>query len=270
MKTINQKSVNTSINKNLSFNDKPLQIVNLNDNQIWITSKSLAEALDYSREDNITLIYKRHQNEFTEKMSKIAENINLAVSENLITKTRIFSLRGCHLISMFSKTKVAKDFRKWVLDILDKEVKQKDSEWYKDIKITAEEEPKPYPFLEIDDEPIEWADILNHKKLNIVEKIIEKNHKEAIAKYKTQNLFLINNKNIFYPIKELFTYSQYQKYSQEIYRAIFRMDDDKIMRIKHIWEHLCIREDAIDELKQRLKASQYRKVEEVGQYRLSA
>lgn len=37
-------------------------------------------------------------------------------------ESRIFSLRGCHLIAMFSKTDIAKQFRKWVLDILDREV----------------------------------------------------------------------------------------------------------------------------------------------------
>ncbi len=35
---------------------------------------------------------------------------------------RVFSLRGAHLIAMFARTEIAKEFRKWVLDILDKEV----------------------------------------------------------------------------------------------------------------------------------------------------
>ncbi|MDQ9668887.1 hypothetical protein RF033_15005, partial [Serratia marcescens] len=35
---------------------------------------------------------------------------------------RIFSLRGAHLIGMFARTKLAKEFRKWVLDILDQEI----------------------------------------------------------------------------------------------------------------------------------------------------
>ncbi len=34
----------------------------------------------------------------------------------------IFSLRGAHLIAMFSRTAVAIEFRRWVLDVLDKEV----------------------------------------------------------------------------------------------------------------------------------------------------
>jgi prophage antirepressor-like protein len=34
-------------------------------------------------------------------------------------EVRIFSLRGCHLLAMFSRTPVAKEFRAWALDILD-------------------------------------------------------------------------------------------------------------------------------------------------------
>ena len=40
--------------------------------------------------------------------------------ENLRRKARIFSLRGCHLVAMFARTPVAKAFRRWVLDVLDK------------------------------------------------------------------------------------------------------------------------------------------------------
>ena len=35
-------------------------------------------------------------------------------------RCRIFSLRGCHLLAMFARTPVAKQFRHWVLDVLDK------------------------------------------------------------------------------------------------------------------------------------------------------
>lgn len=45
--------------------------------------------------------------------------INNSLSEKTV---RIFSLRGAHLIAMFANTLVAKEFRKWCLDILDKEV----------------------------------------------------------------------------------------------------------------------------------------------------
>lgn len=48
--------------------------------------------------------------------------INLTTSGNLKRAVRIFSLRGAHLIAMFARTKIAKEFRKWVLNILDKEI----------------------------------------------------------------------------------------------------------------------------------------------------
>ena len=35
---------------------------------------------------------------------------------------RVFSLRGAHLLAMFARTPKAKEFRRWVLDILDCEV----------------------------------------------------------------------------------------------------------------------------------------------------
>ena len=37
-------------------------------------------------------------------------------------QVRVFSLRGCHLLGMLARTKVAKEFRHWVLDVLEKEV----------------------------------------------------------------------------------------------------------------------------------------------------
>ena len=43
-------------------------------------------------------------------------------------EVRIFSLRGAHLIAMFARTAIAKQFRKWVLDVLDREVVTKQLE----------------------------------------------------------------------------------------------------------------------------------------------
>ena len=101
----------------LTFKDISFHPVNQNDDQIWITSSELARALGYAREDSVSRIYDRNSDEFTSDMTKIIDNpqtVNLTV--------RIFSLRGCHLITFFARTPVAKEFRKWVLDVLDKEV----------------------------------------------------------------------------------------------------------------------------------------------------
>ncbi|HHE8893230.1 TPA: P22AR C-terminal domain-containing protein [Haemophilus influenzae] len=65
-------------------------------------------------------IYGRNADEFTPEMTALVE----MQTAGGLQKVRIFSLRGAHLIAMFARTKVAKAFRKWVLDVLDEEVKK--------------------------------------------------------------------------------------------------------------------------------------------------
>lgn len=108
----------------MSFNGHTLQSI-IKDGQIWMTSADLTKALGYADEKSVNRIFNRNKDEFTSNMTQTIVGVNLTSSlktKGLTVKTRIFSLRGCHLIAMFARTKVAKDFRKWVLDILDREV----------------------------------------------------------------------------------------------------------------------------------------------------
>lgn len=113
----------------LTFNGVEFQPVK-QQNQIWLTSNELARALGYAETDSVTKLYNRHIDEFKPSMTQvidISETVKLTApknQQNLVKKVRIFNLRGCHLIAMFAKTKIAKEFRQWVLDILDKEVGQ--------------------------------------------------------------------------------------------------------------------------------------------------
>lgn len=102
----------------LSFNETMFNVVRY-EQDIWLTSTELAQALGYKQENAVSKIFNRKADEFTQKMTQVVENPQLP---NL--GMRIFSLRGCHLIAMFARTPVAKEFRKWVLDVLDKEVLQ--------------------------------------------------------------------------------------------------------------------------------------------------
>ena len=104
----------------LSFNNIELSPVEHN-SQIWLTSIDLAKSLGYSQENAITKIFNRHKEEFTDSMSVLIQfqTGSLAESSGLQTEQRIFSLRGCHLLAMFARTTIAKEFRKWVLDVLD-------------------------------------------------------------------------------------------------------------------------------------------------------
>ncbi|WP_435575861.1 BRO-N domain-containing protein [Citrobacter portucalensis] len=101
---------------------------------VWFTSADLAKALEYSNSRAVTMIFNKYADEFTSGMSQVIELVtagnntevlDLSTStsaKNLKKKVRVFSLRGAHLIAMFARTRVAKEFRRWVLDILDREV----------------------------------------------------------------------------------------------------------------------------------------------------
>ena len=99
----------------LTFNDVTLSPITYQ-NSPWIRSVELGRALGYSSEKSVSNIYNRNQDEFSNDMSVV---INLSTTDNP-APSRIFSLRGCHLVAMFARTPVAKAFRRWVLDVLDK------------------------------------------------------------------------------------------------------------------------------------------------------
>lgn len=109
----------------LTFNEVNFNPVQHN-GQIWLTSKEIAKALGYKNSTSINKIYNANADEFSDNMTQVIETTVSVVSsktKGLRAKIRIFSLRGCHLLAMFARTDVAKAFRKWVLDILDKEVR---------------------------------------------------------------------------------------------------------------------------------------------------
>lgn len=119
----------------LTFNEVNFSPVQHN-NQIWLSASELAKALGYEKSNAVTQIYERNKDEFASDMTTIlkvsvvnsshsVENLNLRLTKktkNLEKTIRVFSLRGCHLITFFARTSVAKKFRKWVLDVLDKEI----------------------------------------------------------------------------------------------------------------------------------------------------
>lgn len=90
--------------------------------QPWLTAAQISQALGYAREDAVSRIYTRNADEFTPCMTL---TVNLTVkgfgNGSSEKEVRIFSLRGAHLIAMFSRTARAKEFRRWVLDVLDRE-----------------------------------------------------------------------------------------------------------------------------------------------------
>ena len=106
----------------LTFNDITLTPIP-HQNSLCIRAAELARALGYSDTRKVTHLYERNADEFTPEMTQVIEISDvpeMGTLENLKYKARIFSLRGCHLVAMFARTPVAKAFRKWVLDVLEK------------------------------------------------------------------------------------------------------------------------------------------------------
>lgn len=89
---------------------------------IWFTSTELAKALGYKKTDAISQIYARNADEFSDSMSLTLNMKVNGINNSLRNKSvRVYSLRGAHLVAMFASTPKAKEFRRWVLDILDRE-----------------------------------------------------------------------------------------------------------------------------------------------------
>lgn len=101
------------------FSGKSLSIID-RDGVPHLTAADLARALGYKDTSAVLRIYSRHSEEFTYQMTLV---VNLTVkgfgSGNSDKPVRLFSPRGCHMVSMFARTSVAAAFRRWVLDVLE-------------------------------------------------------------------------------------------------------------------------------------------------------
>ncbi|MEY1661577.1 BRO-N domain-containing protein [Isoalcanivorax beigongshangi] len=101
--------------KALAFHSTQFDIID-HEGQPWLQAAQIAKALGYATEDAVSRIYRRNADEFSTCMT---QTVKLTASGNLRKEARIFSLRGAHLLAMFSRTGVAKEFRRWVLDVLE-------------------------------------------------------------------------------------------------------------------------------------------------------
>lgn len=101
----------------LSFKNTHFQITDIN-GQPWLRGLQIASALGYKNpSSDITNLYDRNADEFTDSMTRVIELTTAGGKQQV----RVFSLRGAHLLGMLARTKVAKEFRHWVLDVLERE-----------------------------------------------------------------------------------------------------------------------------------------------------
>ncbi|NBI12533.1 hypothetical protein GVX81_02620 [[Haemophilus] felis] len=139
----------------LTFQNTTLSVINQN-NQTWLSVTDIAKALGYKETNGVIRLYNAHADEFTPCMTAL---IDMQTAGGM-QKVRIFSLRGCHLIGMLSHTKVAKDFRRWVLDILDRETHQP-----KQLELPKPEKRYTVELTEHEINQLAWL-LFSHKQMN--------------------------------------------------------------------------------------------------------
>lgn len=99
------------------FEGLQLSIID-HDGHKWLTADQIGLALGYAADkarQGINNLYKRHQDEFTVEDSTVIE---LMTVDKKMREARIFSATGCHLLSFFSNTQKAKNFRSWAKQVL--------------------------------------------------------------------------------------------------------------------------------------------------------
>lgn len=104
-------------NKELSFHNTNFAYMEMG-GQVWLTAAEVGQALEYADDKAVQRIYSSHADEFTAQMTGVVKLTTPSGKQ----ESRVFSLRGAHLVAMFARTPKAKEFRRWVLDILDREV----------------------------------------------------------------------------------------------------------------------------------------------------
>lgn len=99
----------------LAFHSTQLDVID-HDGQRWLPLPQIEGALGYSHQGRaLSTLYTRHAAEFSSSMTKVVIVPTVGGDQ----ETRIFSLRGAHLLGMFARTARAAEFRRWVLDVLE-------------------------------------------------------------------------------------------------------------------------------------------------------
>jgi len=114
----------THLPEAILFQDVPMQVFD-REGVPWLRASQIALALGYTKgggqtdtplaKKAIKRLFDRHADEFSEDMTALV-TVETAGGPQ---EVRVFSPRGCHLLAMLARTDRAKEFRKWVLDVLE-------------------------------------------------------------------------------------------------------------------------------------------------------
>lgn len=102
--------------QSLDFMGLSLDIIDHNQ-QRWLTAEQVGLALGYAETNarhGILKLYRKHADEFTDNDKGVVEMATAGGRQ----KVTIFSQSGCNLLSFFSNTPRAKQFRAWAKQVL--------------------------------------------------------------------------------------------------------------------------------------------------------
>lgn len=101
----------------LTFHDLQFDLVEHRSGEPWLRIHEISEALGYQDTRSVTNLYNSNAAEFTTSMTAL---VKLPTAGG-VQEVRIFSLRGAHLLGMFARTDRATEFRRWALDVLERQ-----------------------------------------------------------------------------------------------------------------------------------------------------
>lgn len=149
----------------LTFDKTAFELI-YKDGKHWVRASQIGQALGYSDPARaVHKLYARNEDEFTEDMSSLLQVFDLrgqsdhadptcvlelstqgdpqlrldspdagpeaegpVATPGQTREVRLFSARGAHLLAMFARTERAKQFRRWVLDVLEDACNRKEPE----------------------------------------------------------------------------------------------------------------------------------------------
>lgn len=126
----------TSAHPEFDFSD--IKIID-RDGQRWITAAELNTALGYKDNKAVLRVLKRCKDEFTPSMKGV---VNLTTPGGT-QKTVVLSFEGARLVTLLSRTPRGKAFRRWVLDLIERErrpnnaIATRDADRYAAVDMTA-------------------------------------------------------------------------------------------------------------------------------------
>lgn len=134
------------------FNGITLQIIQHN-GESWLKSEQIGIALGLKNpRKSVNRIYNSHADEFNQNMSTVTDLVTVQGAR----ETRLFSPRGAWMIGMWSQTDRAKQFRQWILDVLDNVTQPKTLNF--DVKHLHQEVLKANPH---------WVNIKRYKEMGL-------------------------------------------------------------------------------------------------------